>query len=144
MTQNPPRAGKVRRRRMPGQGRLLGAAALLVVGALLPWVYGPTGAVTGMRGPGLWTFYAAMLALAAGLVPARLRVVAAVQGALTGLIAIALPVWQVVHLLQLVGTQGWAPGPGLVMTLAGGVLCFVAARQLYVGRFGEQIGRAHV
>jgi hypothetical protein len=122
---------------MPGQGRLLGAAALIIVGALLPWFYGPTGPVNGMRGPGLWTFYAAMLALAGGLVPPRLRVLAAVQGALTGLIALALPVWQAVHLLQLVGTQGWAPGPGLVMTAAGGVLCFVAARQLFVARFGE-------
>lgn len=122
---------------MPGQGRLLGAAALVVVGALLPWVYSPAGPVTGMRGPGLWTFYASMLALAGGLVPPRWRVLAAVQGVVVGLVATALPVWQVVHLLQLVGTQGWAPGPGLVMTFAGGVLSLVAAWQLWNLRVGE-------
>lgn len=122
---------------MPGQGRLLGAAAMLLVGALLPWLYTPTGPVTGMRGAGLWTFYASMLALAGGLVPRR--TLAAVQGVVVGVVAIALPVWQVVRPLQLVGTQGWAPGPGLVMTLAAGVLCLVAARQLFLGGREEPV-----
>ncbi len=121
-----------RRRRMPGQGRLLGAAALLVVGALLPWLYTPAGTVSGMRGPGIWTFYAAMLALAGGLVPHRRAAV--LQGVVVAVVAVGLPVWQVVRVLNLVGLQGWLPGPGLVMTLAGGVLCAVAAHQLYAGR----------
>lgn len=120
-----------RRRRMPGQGRLLGAAALLVVGAVLPWLYTPVGPVTGLRGAGLWTFYASMLALAGGLLPHR--TVAAVQALVVGVVAVALPAWQAIHVLSLVGTGGWSPGPGLVMTLGAGVLCVVAARQLFLG-----------
>jgi len=83
-----------------------------------------------MRGPGLWTFYASLLALAGALLPPRFHVAALVQAGLVALIAIALPVWQVGRVITLVGFGGWAPGPGLVMTLGGGVLCAVAARDL--------------
>lgn len=113
---------------MPGQGRLLGAAAMIVLGALLPWLLTPAGPVSGLRGPGVWTLYAGLLALAGGLVPRR--GLAAAQGALVGLVAVGLPTWQAVHVLRLVGTEGWTPGPGLVMTAGGGVLALVAAAQL--------------
>lgn len=111
---------------------LLGVAALLMVGAFLPWLYTPVGEISGFRGPGRWTFYVGMLALAGGLVPSpRLG---AVQGLIAGVVAVALPVWQVVHLLTLVGTQAWYPGPGLVFTAGGGVLALNAARLLWRGR----------
>lgn len=122
------------RGRVPGQGRLLLAAGLLVVGGWLPWLYTGAGPVSGIRGPGLWTFYAGLLALAGGLLPARWSPAALVQAFVCALVALGLPLWQVAHVLSLVGTQGWAPGPGLVMTVAGGVLCGVAARQLHRAR----------
>ena len=122
------------RARVPGQGRLLLAAALLAVGGWLPWLYTGAGPVSGIRGPGLWTFYAGLLALAGGLLPARWSAAAMVQAAVCAVVAVGLTLWQVVHVLGLVGTQGWAPGPGLVMTFAGGVLCAVAARQIQVAR----------
>lgn len=125
-------ASPTRRTRRPGQGMLLGVAALLLVGAFLPWLYTSLGEVSGFRGPGRWTFYAGMLALAGGIVP--LPRLAAVQGLICGLAAIALPVWQVIHVLGLVGTAGWYPGPGLVLTFGGGVLSLAAARKLYQGQ----------
>jgi hypothetical protein len=36
-----------------------------------------------------------------------------------------------VHLLDLVGTAGWLPGPGLVLVLGGGVLAATASVQLF-------------
>ncbi len=100
------------------------------MGAFLPWLYTPVGPVIGMRGPGLWTFYASLLALSGALLPLRFRMVALVQAGLVAAVAIAFPVWQVARVFSLVGVGGWAPGPGLVMTLGGGVLCAVAARDL--------------
>ncbi len=46
------------------------------------------------------------------------------------LVAIGIPVWQVVHVLDLVGTGGWRPGPGLVLVFGGGVLAAVATRRI--------------
>lgn len=132
MTPQPRPGTSVRRRRVPGQGRLLGAAAMMLVGAFLPWLYTPVGTVSGMRGAGVWTFYASMLALTGGLVPSRM--LAAAQGAVCAVVALGLSLWQVLHVLRLTGTEGWSPGPGLVMTAAAGVLCAVAARQLYAAR----------
>lgn len=111
---------------------LLGVAALLMVGGFLPWLYTPIGEVSGFRGPGQWTFYVGLLALAGGIV--RRPRLAAAQGAIAGVVAVALPVWQVVHVLTLVGTQGWYPGPGLVFSLGGGVLALNAARLLWLGQ----------
>lgn len=113
-----------------GKRRLLLATGLLLVGAFLPWLYTPAGPIVGMRGPGLWTFYASLLALAGAMLPVRFRTAALVQAGLVAIVAIALPVWQVGRVLALVGIGGWAPGPGLVMTLGGGVLCVVAALDL--------------
>lgn len=117
---------------MPGQGRLLAACAMLVVGAFLPWLQTAAGPISGARGPGLWTFYASMLALAGGIV--RHRMLAAAQGAVVGVVAVALPVWQLVHALDLLGTSGWMPAPGAVLTIGGGGLALAAAWQLFSGR----------
>jgi hypothetical protein len=119
---------------MPGQRRLLLASVLLILGGWLPWLYTGAGPVSGVRGAGLWTSYAGLLALAGALLPARWSVVAMIQAVIVAIPAIVLPVWQVVRVLNLVGTQGWAPGPGLVMTFAGGVLCAIAARDLHGAR----------
>ena len=101
---------------------------MVLVGAFLPWVDTPVGTVAGVQGAGLWTFYAAVLGLAGVLVPVRALAVA--QAAVLALSALALSAWQVVHLLSLVGMQGWLPGPGLVLTIGGGVVAAVAARGL--------------
>ncbi len=98
---------------------------MVMVGSFLPWIDTAVGSVSGARGAGLWTFYAAMLGLAGALLP-YLRV-AAVQAGILALVAVGLPLWQVVHLVGLVGLEGWAPGTGLVLTFGGGVLAAVSA-----------------
>jgi len=112
----------------PARKMLGGAVLMVVVGSFMPWVDTAVGEIIGARGAGLWTFYAAMLGLAGALVPSRR--IAGVQGAVLAAAAIGLPVWQVVHLLNLVGFEGWMPGPGLVLVLGGGVLSGVAATRL--------------
>ncbi len=102
------------------------------LGAFLPWVYTGVGAVSGARGAGLWVFYAATLGLAGALVP--FRRLAALQATVLAVAAVGLASWQVVHLVSLVGLQGWLPGPGLVLTLGGGVVAAAAARSLFSGR----------
>ena len=101
---------------------------MVVLGSFMPWIATPVGSVSGATGAGLWTFYAAMLGFAAVLVP--LRALAVGQGAIFALVAIGIPVWQVVHVLSLVGTAGWRPGPGLVLVFGGGVLAAVATRRI--------------
>ncbi|WP_202864995.1 hypothetical protein [Serinicoccus sediminis] len=121
----------MRSRRAPGQGRLLLAAGMMILGGFLPWVYTYAGPVSGAVGGGLWVFYAGLIALAGGMVPAaRLRTVIIAQSVVCGVVALGLTLWQVVHALSLVGLQGWMPGPGLVLSGFGGVLCLLAARQL--------------
>lgn len=117
-----------RRPAVPGRRQLLGAVAMVAFGSFLPWIDTPLGQISGARGAGLWTFYAAMLGLAGALVP--IRMMALLQGALLALVAVGLPVWQVVRLLSLVGTSGWVPGPGLVLVFGGGVLAAVAVRRM--------------
>ena len=112
----------------PARRMLGGAVVMVLIGSFLPWVDTAVGAVSGSQGAGLWTFYAAMLGLAGALVPGR--VLGGVQAAVFSVVAVALPVWQVVHLLRLVGFEGWMPGPGLVLVLGGGVLAGVAAFRL--------------
>lgn len=101
---------------------------MVALGSFLPWIDTALGAISGARGAGLWTFYAAMLGLAGALVP--MRTLALVQGAVLALVALALPLWQAGHLLSLVGTAGWVPGPGLVLVFGGGVLAAVAVRRM--------------
>jgi hypothetical protein len=124
-----PKSARTRRRADPAKRRLAGAVAMVVFGSFLPWVDTAVGSVSGARGAGLWTFYAAMLGLAGALVPVRR--VAAVQAAVFAAVALILPAWQVVRLLNLVGTGGWSPGPGLVLVFGGGVLGATAAVQLF-------------
>ena len=119
-----PRAGR-------GQRPLLGASAMVALGAFLPWVYTGLGPVSGARGAGLYVFYAATLGLAGALV--SLRWVAVVQAALLAAAAVGLALWQVVHLVTLVGFSGWVPGPGLVLVFGGGLLAGKAALSLYRG-----------
>lgn len=111
---------------MPGRGRLMGAVVMVIIGSFMPWLDTAVGTVSGARGAGLWTFYAAMLGLAAVMVPVRsLRIG---QTILFAVVAIALPTWQVIHVLNLAGTGGWMPGPGIVLVVGGGVLALDAAR----------------
>ncbi len=46
------------------------------------------------------------------------------------MVAVGLPVWQLVHLYRLVGFGGWLPGMGLLLVLAGGVLAARAALRM--------------
>lgn len=112
----------------------------MLLGGFLPWLYTPLGTVMGAVGlertlilgtaPGLWVFYFGLLAIAAGILPPRWRTAAIVQGVVAGLVGVVVPVWQVVRMLTLVGTEAWTPGPGLVMSAFGGVLALLSARQL--------------
>lgn len=102
---------------------------MILVGAFLPWISSGAGNVLGIRGAGLWTMYASFLGLAAAFVRAP-RVVA-VHAAILAVVAVGLSLWQVVHLLTLVGFAGWMPGAGLVLTLGGGVVAGVASVRLW-------------
>jgi hypothetical protein len=115
----------------PGRGRLLLATGMALLGGFLPWMYTGVGSVSGARGAGLWVAYAAMLGLAGALLPFRRA--AAVQAWVMGAVALVLPLWQVVHLVNLVGFTGWLPGPGLVMSAGAGALALLAGRQLWSG-----------
>ncbi len=108
---------------------------MVIFGSFLPWVDTAVGSVSGARGAGLWTFYAAMLGLAGALVPSRR--LGAIQGAILSVVAVTLPVWQVVHVWRLVGFGGWSPGPGVVLVLGGGIAAGVAAWRLYRGVPGD-------
>lgn len=125
-----PASGARGERRPPDPARRAAAfaTALVLFGSFLPWIDTALGDVSGMRGPGLWTFYAAMLGLAGVLLPNRR--LATLHVGLMGVVAAVLPVWQALHLLSLVGTVGWRPGPGLVVVLGGGVLALSAAWRL--------------
>jgi hypothetical protein len=126
---SPGQAGRATARRHPANRRLLVAALLILVGAFLPWLATGAGNVSGVRGAGLWTMYAAVLGVAGALV--RSPRPAAIHAAVLAVVALVLPLWQVVHLVGLVGFAGWIPGPGLVMTAGGGVLAASAAHTLF-------------
>lgn len=113
----------------PGQQTLLWASVLITLGAFLPWVMTGVGNFTGMRGAGTWTVFAGVVGLGASLMRRRRLVLIHAVG--IAAIAIALPLWQVVHLLGLVGFGGWLPGIGLLMTLGGGVAIARAALVLH-------------
>jgi len=110
---------------------VLGGSLMVLVGSFLPWVSTGLGNVSGIRGAGLWTLYASCLGIAAAIV--RYRRIAASHAAVLGLVAVTLPVWQLVHTYSLVGTTGWMPGPGLLMVFGGGVVALVAATRLWRG-----------
>lgn len=108
---------------------VLGAALMILVGAFLPWVSTAAGTVPGVRGAGLWTMYAACLGIAGAILKAPR--IAAAHAAVMGVVAVALSLWQLLHLVGLVGFGGWLPGPGVVMTFGGGVLAGSAAVRLW-------------
>lgn len=107
---------------------LLIATLMVVLGSFLPWVSTALGNISGSRGAGLWTFYAAMLGLTGAFVPWPR--VAQVQAWIVAVVAVSLPVWQLVHLYLLVGFGGWLPGMGLLLVVAGGVLAARAALRM--------------
>jgi hypothetical protein len=123
------RRPRTRRGLEPGRRALLLATGMVVLGSFMPWIDTAVGTISGARGAGLWTFYAAMLGLAGALVPWRRA--AAVQGGVLAAAATALPIWQLLHLLTLVGIGGWVPGPGIVLVFGGGVLAPTAAWRLW-------------
>lgn len=120
---------------MPPAQRLLALPAFgIILGSFLTWINTPLRSYTGFEGAGRFTFYLGVLALGAAFLP--LRRVAAVQGGLAVIAAGALGTWQIVNLVDLVGFQGWMPGPGLILILlstAVGLYCslqMLAARPL--------------
>lgn len=112
----------------PGRKRLIFAVLLVMIGSFLPWLLVGSLSVSGARGPGLWTFYASVLGLAGVLLP--FPRISGWHAVVLAAVAIGLPVWQLVHVIRLVGFGGWSPGPGMVMVVAGGVLAAACARQL--------------
>jgi hypothetical protein len=112
----------------PARRRLILGMVLIMVGSFLPWLYVGGIAKSGAFGPGLWTFYASMLGLAAVLLP--FHRIGAAHAAVMAAVALGIPVWQVAHVIGLVGFTGWMPGPGLVMVVAGGVVAAACAVRL--------------
>ncbi|WP_300403133.1 hypothetical protein [Nocardioides sp.] len=130
------KAATARRTRVavPGRKALACASLLVVLGSFMPWVDTALGAVSGIVGAGLWTFYAAWVGIAGAIISGtgRLRV-AAGHALVFGAIALGLVAWQVVHVVQLIGFGGWQPGVGLVFVVGGGVLaCVAGVRMLRV------------
>ena len=123
---------RTRRARVPGKGQLLGATVMVLFGSFMPWLYTALGSVSGARGAGLWTFYAAILGLAAVLIPHRLTAV--IHAAIFSAACVGIIAWQMVHLFTRVGTEGWTLGPGIVLVLGGGILAGVAARNMWRSR----------
>lgn len=114
-----------------GQQTLLWASILITVGAFLPWLMTGVGTFTGMRGAGTWTVFVGVIGIGASMMRSRRLVLIHAVG--IAAIAIVLPLWQVVHLLGLVGLRGWMPGIGLIMTLVGGIAVARASVTLRAG-----------
>ncbi len=109
----------------PGWGHPRQKVLLLVgfgvaVGAFLPWLETPLGTYRGFAGPGEYLFYAGVIGIAAGLVP--IRVLAVTQGAVLSVVALAIPLWQVIKLVSTVGFDGWVPGVGMMLILGCGLM----------------------
>lgn len=111
-----------------GRRLLLFASLGVIVGSFLPWVDTGFGSYAGFAGAGVYTFYAGVLGFAGALVPVHR--LAVVQGAVVAAVAVALPVWQLVRLISLVGVSGWTPGMGLVLVLCCGMAAARATAQL--------------
>jgi hypothetical protein len=121
---------KPSRPKPPGQSQLIWFSLMIAVGSFLPWVSTAVGNISGAAGmgAGYWTFIAAALGMAGGLMP--WRKVAITHAWIVAAVATVLPVWQVVHLYSLVGFSGWMPGIGLVLVFFGGLFCAKAARTM--------------
>lgn len=112
-----------------GQQTLLWASVLITLGAFLPWLMTGVGTFTGMRGAGSWTVFAGVIGMGVSLVRRRRVVLGHAVG--IAAIAIALPSWQLLHTIGLVGFRGWLPGIGLIMTLGGGIAIARAALEIH-------------
>lgn len=112
----------------PARRRLIMGVVLVLLGSFLPWIYVIGVPKSGALGPGLWTFYAGTLGLAAVLMPWRR--VAGGHAAVMAAVCLALPLWQIVHAIQF-GFGGWMPGPGVVMVGFGGVIALQCAWRLF-------------
>lgn len=114
------------------QRPLLAASVLVVIGSVLPWVSTPFLNLAGYRGAGLWTLYAGFVGVSGALV--RWRRIAIAQAALMGAVAVVLPLWQLLRIIDLsLATDSvgkLAPGMGLVMVLGAGVWSLVCAWRL--------------
>lgn len=115
-----------------GQVWLLGGSVLVLIGSFLPWItLSGLVTITGLQTAGRWTFYLGFLGLAGALVP--WRAAAIVQGAVAGVAAIGLPLWQVLR-LSAADVEGWQVGVGLVVCVAGGSLIARAVGRLITDR----------
>ncbi|HVM13899.1 MAG TPA: hypothetical protein VM287_06185 [Egibacteraceae bacterium] len=116
-----------------GQRTLLAGSLMIVLGSFLPWVSTPVGNLSGMAGPGLWTFYLGVVGVGGAVL--RRRRVALAHAVAVGACGVALPLWQLAHLAQIsAATQAWGaavPSTGLLLVLAGGVLALRAAWRLH-------------
>lgn len=122
-------SNRPRRPAHPARRKLFLGILLVVVGSFLPWLYVAGEPRSGALGPGLWTFYGAMLGFAGALLP--FHRVAAGHAAVMAAVALGVPIWQLLHALDLVGIGGWAPGPGLVMVAGGGVVAAGCAVRMW-------------
>jgi hypothetical protein len=103
----------------PSQRVLLLLGIGVVVGSFMPWVETPIGVYRGFAGAGRYLFYFGMIGFSAGMVPVRWAAVA--QALIMAAAAVAIPLWQVLHLYSLVGFEGWTPGIGLIMVAGCGM-----------------------
>lgn len=115
----------------PAQRWLLGASLVAAIGSVLPWVDTAFGTFSGLRGAGLWTFYASWLGVAGALM--RRRGLALAHAVPVGLALTGLPVWQLAHLLRMGLGGGWVPGVGLVLVGASGLTVLWSAYRLRTG-----------
>lgn len=112
----------------PPQRTVLLASLAVVVGAFLPWIMTGLGNFSGMGGPGTWTVFAGVIGVGSALM--RRRWAVALHATVIAAMAIAIPIWQVLHLWTRVGFEGWLPGFGMLSTLAAGLVMARAAAQL--------------
>lgn len=119
----------------PGQRVLLLGAAMIAFGSFLPWVATPVGNVSGMAGPGLWTFSFGVIGIGGAFL--RRRGLALVHALAAGVCGVALPAWQVVRLVDVsTSTGAWGaavPSTGLLLVLGGGALALRATWRLHTG-----------
>jgi hypothetical protein len=119
-------------RRWPPAGRdqlpLLVSSLAVAVGSFMPWIVVGGLGVSGWRGGGAWTFYAATVGIGGALV--RRRGLAAASALVAGGVAVGVGCWQVLHLASRVGFDGWTPGVGLMAVILGGVIALRSAWRL--------------
>src|SRR5690606_2732895 len=101
-----------------------------MVASFLPWLDTAIGSFVGTASGGLWTFYAAALALPG--VIWRSRPVVMAHALVLAVAAIAVPAWRFVWALQRLPGLGeaWLPSPGMLLVFISGVVAAVAVTGL--------------